>query len=127
QADSPCFESPSPGRLMGYYWLFMRQIGNRPMNDLSPSTPYLQSLLPPDVKLRVLVVDDDRGFCDLMVRTFEMIGFEGRVAHDGTSALAALRTQTFDAVLLDILMPGGMTGLEICRELRTFSDIPVVM
>lgn len=97
------------------------------MNDLLPRTPYLQSLLPPDVKLRVLVVDDDRGFCDLMVRTFEMIGFEGQVAHDGHTALAALRAQTFDAVLLDILMPGGMTGLEICRELRTFSDIPVVM
>ncbi|MCB0050001.1 MAG: response regulator transcription factor [Caldilineaceae bacterium] len=97
------------------------------MNELSPRTPYLQSLLPPDAKLRVLVVDDDRGFCDLMVRTFEMIGFEGHVAHDGHSALDALRAQAFDAVLLDILMPGGMTGLDLCRELRSFSDIPVVM
>ncbi len=97
------------------------------MIDLSSRGPYLQSLLPLEVKLRVLVVDDDRAFCDLMVRTFELIGFEGHVAHDGATALAVLRQQSFDAVLLDILMPGGMTGLDICRELRTFSNIPVIM
>ncbi len=97
------------------------------MNDLSPHMPYSPSLLPPEMKLRVLVVDDDRGFCDLMARTFELIGFESQVAHDGSAALAALRDASFDIVLLDILMPGGMSGLDICRELRDFSDIPVVM
>lgn len=97
------------------------------MNELSPQTTHLSSLLSLESQLRVLVVDDDRGFCDLMARTFEMIGFESRVAHDGSTALALLREQRFDIVLLDILMPGGMTGLDICRELRDFSDIPVVM
>lgn len=95
------------------------------MNEMMPQT-HLESLLPLEVKLRVLVVDDDHGFCDLMVRTFELIGFEGHVAHDGHNALALLKRETFDLVLLDILMP-GMTGLDICRELRDFSDVPVVM
>lgn len=97
------------------------------MNEMLPQTQYLESLPPLAERLRILVVDDDQGFCDLMVRTFELIGFNGRVAHDGTTALVLLKQEPFDLVLLDILMPGGMNGLDICRELREFSDIPVVM
>jgi len=97
------------------------------MIDLSAHAHHPQSLFPVEVKLRILVVDDDHAFCDLMVRTFELIGLEGSVAHDGATALTVLRQQSFDAVLLDILMPGGMTGLDTCRELRTFSTIPVIM
>lgn len=96
------------------------------MNEMLPQMEGLDSLLPLEEKLRVLVVDDDSGFCDLMVRTFELIGFEGHVAHEGNNALALLKRQAFDLVLLDILMP-GMSGLDICRELRDFSDVPVVM
>lgn len=96
------------------------------MNEMLPQTHYLESLLPLEEKLRVLVVDDDHGFCDLMVRTFELIGFEGHVAHDGNNALVLLKREAFDLVLLDILMP-GMSGVDICQELRLFSDVPVVM
>ena len=96
------------------------------MNEMIPRIASQKTVHTISVPLRVLVVDDDRGFCDLMVRTFEMIGFEGHVAHEGNAALELLKRQHFDLALLDILMP-GLSGLDICRELRTFSDMPVII
>ncbi len=75
---------------------------------------------------RILVVDDDLRLHDLLQSYLAQNGFEVERALDGLSALSKLEAGTFDAVLLDVMMP-GMDGLEVCRRIRKKSDIPVVM
>jgi two-component system response regulator CpxR len=74
----------------------------------------------------VLIVDDDTALCALLREYLGEEGFEVRVAHDGPTALAALRTAPPDIALLDVMMP-GMNGFDVLRELRAFSRVPVLM
>ncbi|HEX6388485.1 MAG TPA: ATP-binding protein [Solirubrobacteraceae bacterium] len=77
----------------------------------------------------VLVVDDEPEVAALVARTLSGYGVNPTVVNDGTSALELLRQQRFDAVTLDILMP-GMSGFEVLRALRAEADlrrIPVVV
>jgi PAS domain S-box-containing protein len=79
--------------------------------------------------LRVLIVDDNHDAaetCAMLLRLHG--GHEVRVAHDGPSALAAAAEFLPEVVLLDIALPGGMDGYEVCRRLRQldpFRDVPI--
>lgn len=95
------------------------------MNNKASGAP-TSSQSPPWQHAHILVVDDDRPFCNLMARSLELRGFTAAVAHDGRTALEMVRVQVFDLVLLDLLLP-EMDGLSTCRELRSFTDIPVIM
>jgi two-component system KDP operon response regulator KdpE len=75
---------------------------------------------------RILVVDDDPQIRRVMRVTLTGQGYEVDDAKDGHSALEKLRDSRFDLVLLDMNMP-GLDGLQTCREIRTRSEIAVIM
>lgn len=66
---------------------------------------------------RILVADDDLDIRELVVAKLELAGYDVVALNDGNEALAVLRGGTIDLALLDISMP-GLTGIEICREVR---------
>lgn len=76
--------------------------------------------------LRALVVDDEPVLADLVAGYLSRDGFEVERAGDGETALASARAFDPDVVVLDLGLP-GIDGLEVCRQLRTFSDCYVVM
>lgn len=75
---------------------------------------------------RILIIDDDRELCDLLVDFLALEGFELHAMHDGADAVEHLRASPYDAVVLDIMLP-GMQGLDVLRTLRAFSQTPVLM
>lgn len=74
----------------------------------------------------ILLADDDTELSGLLKEYFESEGFEVRLAPDGVAALNEARKPGLDLVVLDVMMP-GMSGMEVLRELRTESDLPVIM
>jgi DNA-binding response OmpR family regulator len=78
------------------------------------------------VALRVLCIDDDTRLFELLASYLGDNGVRLEHAPDGRQGLAALERGVFDAVLLDVMMP-GMDGLEVCRRIREKSRIPVIM
>lgn len=75
---------------------------------------------------RILIVDDDTALCRLLAEYLEPEGFNVQAVHTGPEGLKAARAGEFDAMVLDITLP-GMMGTEVLRELRTFSALPVIM
>jgi len=75
----------------------------------------------------VLVVDDDRGFANLITRFFESANgrYNVRHAYDGAEALAQIRQQRPDVILLDLVMP-GMDGLSFLETLRSVDNLPAI-
>ncbi|MCU0655437.1 MAG: response regulator transcription factor [Polyangiaceae bacterium] len=76
--------------------------------------------------LRVLLIDDDIKLYELLASYLEQNGVSVTCAGDGRKGLVALDAGVYDAVLLDVMMP-GMDGLEVCRRIRAKSNIPVLM
>lgn len=77
-------------------------------------------------EFRALVVDDETALAEIVASYLIREQFDTRVAHDGAAAVALARDHDPDVVILDLGLP-GMDGLEVCRQLRTFSDAYVVM
>ena len=75
---------------------------------------------------RALVVDDEPSLTRVVAGYLEHEGFVVTTAPDGEQALAAARADPPDVVVLDLMMP-GIDGIEVCRQLRTFSDAYVIM
>jgi DNA-binding response OmpR family regulator len=75
---------------------------------------------------RVLVVDDEQPIRDLVRGYLAREQMEVLLAEDGRSAIDLLRAEEPDVVVLDVMLP-GVDGLEVCRQLRTFSDAYVIM
>lgn len=75
---------------------------------------------------RVLIIDDDLRLHELLSSYLTQNGFEVERALSGAAGLAKLDVDTFDAVLLDVMMP-GLDGLEVCRRIRRKSSVPVLM
>jgi two-component system response regulator RegX3 len=78
------------------------------------------------VSSSILVVDDDPGVLDVVSFMLRREGFDVDEERDGTAALEAARTRSYDIVILDIMLP-GVSGTDICRELRSESDVPILM
>jgi two-component system OmpR family response regulator len=76
--------------------------------------------------LRVLIVDDDARLFELLRSYLSQNGIGAESARDGTLALTRLEAGGFDAVLLDIMMP-GLDGLSVLRKIRDRGDLPVIM
>ncbi|GAA2777700.1 response regulator transcription factor [Mycolicibacterium pallens] len=79
-----------------------------------------------DFGYRALVIDDEKPLAEVVASYLERERFEVTVCHSGTAALRAVRDVDPDVVVLDLGLP-GIDGLEVCRQLRTFSDAYVVM
>ncbi len=75
---------------------------------------------------RVLIVDDETPIVDLVRGYLEREGYVVESATDGPSAVEAVRTSAPDLVILDVMLP-GLDGIEVCRQIRTFSDAYVLM
>jgi two-component system response regulator MtrA len=75
---------------------------------------------------RVLVVDDDASLSEMLGIVLRTEGFDPVFETDGRAALATFRSARPDLVLLDLMLP-GRDGLEVCRELRRESGVPIVM
>jgi DNA-binding response OmpR family regulator len=76
--------------------------------------------------LRILIVDDDARLFELLESYLAQNGIVSESARDGVRALSLLGAGGYDAVLLDIMMP-GMDGLSVLRKIRDDSDLPVIM
>lgn len=77
-------------------------------------------------KTRILVVDDELSILKYLHANLEAEGYEVLMAMDGVQALQTLEAELPDLVVLDIMMP-EMDGLEVCRRLREWSQLPVIM
>jgi DNA-binding response OmpR family regulator len=77
-------------------------------------------------QIRILVVDDEPPMVELVRGYMVREGWAVVTANDGNEALATARTENPDVVVLDLMLP-GLDGIEVCRQLRTFSDAYVVM
>jgi two-component system response regulator RegX3 len=75
---------------------------------------------------RVLVVEDEESISEPLAYMLRKEGFEVSVADDGPAGLAAFERDGADLVLLDLMLP-GLSGTEVCRELRARSAVPVIM
>jgi two-component system response regulator MprA len=78
------------------------------------------------MKTKLLIIEDDQGILKILRRNLTYEGYEVEVAEDGTMGLEKARQLSPDLVILDIMLP-GMDGFEVCRRLRTESDVPVLM
>ncbi len=78
------------------------------------------------MSVRVLHIDDDGRFAELVAGYLSQHGFEVAHAPDGGRGLAMLDAEAFDAALVDVMMP-GLDGLEVVRRLRAKSNVPVLM
>ncbi len=75
---------------------------------------------------RILLVDDEPLITESLSYSLRREGYEVKAVGDGTAALEAIEEFTPDVVVLDVMLP-GMSGLEVCRQLRARSATPVIM
>lgn len=95
----------------------------------SPDTPAVSGKAPaprPPTGLRAMVVEDEPALATVVGSYLERDGFEVTVTGDGVDAVALARRVDPDVVVLDLGLP-RLDGVEVCRQLRTFSDAYVVM
>ena len=76
--------------------------------------------------LKILVVDDEVSVTELISYNLQKAHYEVLVAHDGESALQIARESLPDLILLDLMLP-KIDGLDVCRELRKSSQVPIIM
>jgi len=77
-------------------------------------------------KGRVLVVDDDASLAEMLTIVLRQEGFDSRVCSRGDRALAEFRDYRPDVLLLDLMLP-GKDGIDVCKEIRAESGVPIVM
>ena len=75
---------------------------------------------------KILVVDDEKLIVKGIRFSLEQDGMEVDCAYDGEEALEMVKQNEYDVMLLDIMLP-KMSGLEVCQQIREFSDIPIIM
>lgn len=75
---------------------------------------------------RVLVVDDEKLIVKGIRFSLEQDGMKIDAAYDGEEALSLVRENTYDLILLDVMLP-KLDGFEVCQQIREFSDVPIVM
>jgi len=78
------------------------------------------------VRTRILVVDDELRIIKLLRANLETRGYEVLAAMDGAEALQTIEIELPDLVILDIMMP-KIDGFEVCRQLREWSQVPIIM
>ena len=77
------------------------------------------------MSVKILIVDDEKSIVKGLKYALEADGMLTDAAYDGEEALEKIETGEFDLVLLDMMLP-KMDGMEVCRQVRSFSDVPIV-
>ena len=75
---------------------------------------------------KILVVEDEASFSEALSYVLGKEGFEVEVAETGDGAVAAFDKNGADLILLDLMLP-GLSGTEVCKQLRSRSDVPIIM
>ena len=96
------------------------------MSDTAPETAPGTSGDDPATRGRILVVDDDASLSEMLSLVLRQEGFESRLVDRGDDALAAFHDYKPDLVLLDLMLP-GKDGIDVCKEIRAESGLPIVM
>lgn len=91
---------------------------SKPTSDTQPAATR--------ITVNILVVEDEVAIQKMLRLALEKAGHRVNLAGTGEDALRQLRTEPIELVLLDIMLP-DMSGFDVCREVRTFSDVPLVM
>lgn len=77
-------------------------------------------------KQKILIVDDDTNIAELISLYLTKECFDTCIVYDGEGALSNFKTYEPDLILLDLMLP-GIDGYEVCREIRKFSKVPIIM
>ncbi|MBQ6442172.1 MAG: response regulator transcription factor [Lachnospiraceae bacterium] len=77
-------------------------------------------------KQKILIVDDDENIAELISLYLVKECFDTQIVHDGEAALAAFESYAPNLILLDLMLP-GIDGYQVCREVRSRSNVPVIM
>lgn len=77
-------------------------------------------------KQKILIVDDDENIAELVSLYLTKECFDTRIVHDGLEAVSAAEEYQPDLILLDLMLP-GLDGYQVCREVRTKSNVPIIM
>ena len=80
----------------------------------------------PDRTAKILIVEDEPKLAALLADYLNAASYQTHIIGDGRDVVAAVRAAPPDLILLDLMLP-GRDGLDVCRELRTFSEVPIVM
>lgn len=76
--------------------------------------------------MKILIIEDELAIAEVEKAYIEREGYEAEIAQDGLDGLAKFRADSFDLVLLDLMLP-GMAGTDVCREIRRSSNAPILM
>ncbi len=75
---------------------------------------------------KILIVEDERKMAQFLMMELEHEGYDVEIVYNGREAMELIQNESFDVVLLDIMLP-GINGMEVCRRVRQFSDVPIIM
>ena len=75
---------------------------------------------------RVLIVEDESSFSEALSFLLSKEGFDVSIAETGRAALEIFKAESFDLILLDLMIP-EVSGIEVCRTIRTTSSVPIIM
>jgi two-component system response regulator BaeR len=88
-------------------------------------SPYTNQILPMTTK-HILVVEDEEKIAGLLCDYLKAAGFRTSIQGNGDRVISQIKKDPPDLILLDIMLP-GKDGLELCREIRQFSNVPIIM
>ena len=75
---------------------------------------------------KILIIEDEEAIAELEKDYLELSDFEVKIENNGTDGLKSALAETFDLIVLDIMLP-GMDGFEVCKEIREKKNIPIIM
>lgn len=81
---------------------------------------------PSEKRVNILLVEDEESFVDALTIGLDREGFDVTIARDGQQAMALFTKEGFDIVLLDLMLP-KLSGLDVCRQIRAFSEVPIII
>lgn len=76
--------------------------------------------------VKILIIEDEVSFSEALSFLLEKEGYSSRVAETGKEGLEAFKSEHFDLVLLDLMIP-EVSGIDVCRTIRTTSQVPIIM
>ena len=75
---------------------------------------------------KILLIEDEVKLARFVELELKYEGYDVTTCHDGRVGMEMITNQEFDMILLDLMLP-GLTGIEICRRVRKFSQVPIIM